>query len=942
MLKKFISILLCFVMLFWSAPINISAAGLDAENSLDKLHTIEKLNKLSDGKLKLRENDGKLFISGKLSGQQTAGEKSATKFLGENKSLFGIDNTSEELKPVDVNKDELGNTFVKYAQYIKGIKVYGNLLNVHFNKYGIITSTSGKFEKNKSITTLGSKTITENDAIEIAQKQFIYNSLRKAPKAERLILTKDGKNYEVFKVNISFMEPTIGNYDVFVEVHSGKVIKIEDNIRYDEPVTGSGVDVQGNTKPLNLCLSDSLYVMDDQTKTATSGILTYDAEHTTSSGVIVNNTSNYFNDENFKASVSAHYYAGQVVDFYKNLFGRNSLDNNGMEIDSFTHYGENFDNAFWDGSEMVYGDGDGSTYTYLSGDLDIVGHEMTHAVISDTANLQYDNQSGALNESIADTFGVLIETYSKDNVAHGGTWSFNPADWVIGDDVYTPGIKGDALRSLANPALYKQPDNMKNFVYSSDDDAGDDGGVHTNSGITNKAAYLVASKIGMEKTARIYYRALTDYMDMYTDFDDAENCLMQAADDLYGEDCSEAKDINDAFYSVGIGQPPVKSNNAPVISGATDKTIKVGDSFDPKAGVTASDEEDGDLTSRLTVTGNVNDMAVGQYKITYSVTDNDGNTTTKTITISVVPKNVQVISVIGTSRYDTAVKLSQSQFDTADTVMIVNGEAMADGLGATPLAKFKNAPLLLTETKSLPDVTRNEIERLHAKNAIIVGGTGVVSNNVYSQLQAIGLTVTRIGGSDRYGTSLSVAKYIDQNCYDVSQVVVSNGCDEADAMSIAPAAGRDNMPIMLVGNNNIANATYDWLKSKNLKDAYIIGGTGVVSNNVLNQINSITSAGIKNNRLGGSDRFETNSMVIDRFYGTVLDKIYIAKGFELIDALAAGPVAAVNGSPVVITKNDLIASQETVLDKRYANTIIRTGGGISNTAVNSLVRCLDK
>ena len=1134
MREKLISILLCLALVVWSVPAPAFAAEPEPVKNLDRLQTIEKLNKLSDGKLKLNVNNGRIFISGKLSQKQTAGENSAAKFLEENKDLFGIDNTADELKAVEINKDELGDTFVKYAQYINGVQVYGNLINVHFNKDGVIVSANGKVEKNRNITVIGNKTITEDDAIEIAKRQFIYKSLRVTPKAERLILSKDGKNYEVFKVNISFTEPTIGNYDIFIEAHSGKVIRIEDNIRYDGPVTGSGVDVQGNIKPLNLYLSNSTYEMGDLTKTATNGIYTYDAQHTTSTGYMVSNTSNYFNDENYKASVSAHYNAGQVIDFYKNLFGRNSLDNKEMEIDSFTHYGENYDNAFWDGNEMVYGDGDGTTYTYLSGDLDIVGHEMTHAVISNTADLQYDDQSGALNESLADTFGVLIETYSRDNAANGGVWSFNPAEWVIGDDVYTPNIKGDAVRSLSNPALYNQPDNMSKYVYSSDNEAGDYGGVHTNSGITNKAAYLIASNIGMEKTARIYYRALTDYMDMSTDFQGAEDCLIQAAADLYGEDCTEAKVVNNAFYSVGIGQPPVDDSyepngtietaypvnmgttyqsyiststdrdyyklnvssagnikitlsnlpcdyglalydsngniaaqsqnegtaqetiiynvltpgsfyvevypcsgysttqeysllvtrpvtgvilneysadlkpgniitliaavspsdatdknvtwsssntsvavvdnagnvtaagegtaaitvttsdggytascsltvlniNAPVISGAADKTIKVGDSFDAKAGVTAADEKDGDLTSKITVMGSVNNTVVGQYTITYYVIDSDGYTASKSVKINVVPRNVQVMPLIGTSRYDTAAKLSQTQFSSAGTVIIVNGEAMADGLGATPLAKFMNAPLLLTGTQSLPDVTINEIRRLNAKKAIIVGGTGVVSSNVWNQLQSLGLTAERVYGSDRYGTSLSVAKYIDQNCYGVSRIVVSNGYGEADALSIASVAGRDNMPIILVGNNNIPTATYNWLKSRNIQDVYIIGGAGVVSDNVLNQIDAIASNDIRNNRLGGRDRFETNSMVIDRFYGSVIDKAYIAKGYVLIDALAAGPVAAINGSPVVLTDSDLSAGQKAVLSKRYGNTIIRTGGGISDTAVNSLAQCL--
>jgi len=202
--------------------------------------------------------------------------------------------------------------------------------------------------------------------------------------------------------------------------------------------------------------------------------------------------------------------------------------------------------------------------------------------------------------------------------------------------------------------------------------------------------------------------------------------------------------------------------------------------------------------------------------------------------------------------------------------------------------------------------------------------------------------VERIGGKDRYETSLEIAKYIDKNCYEVSKVVISNGHGEADALSIASVAGRDKMAIVLVEKDTIPTKVYSWLQSESLQNAYIIGGTGVVSDNVLSKVNGITSGNITKNRLGGKDRYATNAMVIDKFYGSVVNKTYIAKGYELIDALAAGPVAALNGSPVVLSDDDLTTEQKTVLDKRFGNIIIRTGGGIADKAVNSLKSCIQQ
>lgn len=535
-------------------PVYSAAEGLKPKKELSKEQRLHNFNELSHGKLKFSQKNGKVFLSGKLSGKQITGKKSAVEFLEENKNIFGINSASKDLKVMDVKKDDTGDTFVKFAQLINGIEVNDSSVNVHFDKDGSIVSVNGKLEENEEIQSLGNKDISEDTAIEIAERQFHYKTLRNTPEAQKVIFTKNSKNYEVYRINISYIEPTIGNYEVFVEVNSGKVINIDNNIKYDGKITGSGIDVLGKNKNLNLYLYGSSYKMVDLTKSATSGIYTYSLNHATSGGTLVSSSTKYFNTENYKASVSAHYNAGKVIDFYKKLFNRNSLDNKGMPIYSYTHYDNNYDNAFWDGYEMIYGDGDGEEFTYLSGDLDVVGHEMTHGLIDNTAQLDYNNQSGALNESLADIFGVLISTYDEYNVASGENWTFNTADWQVGQDIYTPGIPGDAVRSLSDPTLYDQPDNMSNYENLPDTEDGDWGGVHVNSGIPSKAAYLVAKTIGMYKTAKIYYRALVNYMEPYTNFEDARNCLAQAAADLYGQDSVEVTAISNAFSSVGVGQ----------------------------------------------------------------------------------------------------------------------------------------------------------------------------------------------------------------------------------------------------------------------------------------------------------------------------------------------------------------------------------------------------
>lgn len=303
----------------------------------------------------------------------------------------------------------------------------------------------------------------------------------------------------------------------------------------------------------------------------------------------------------------------------------------------------------------------------------------------------------------------------------------------------------------------------------------------------------------------------------------------------------------------------------------------------------------------------------------------------------------QVEVKFGANRYETAAQLSQSSFNSADTVVISNGLAIADGLAATPVATYYKAPLLLVDKYQINDAIKNEIKRLGAKNAIIVGGTTVVPKAIESQLFSLGISkITRLGGADRYETALEVAKYIDQNMYDVENITVAYGLGEADALSIAPVSGRDKMPIILVRKDYVTDNVYNWLKSESLNNAFIIGGTTVVSDAVLNTLNGITVQNIAANRLGGANRYETNAKVVERFYGDVFDRAYITKGLPLADALTSGPVAAINNSPVILANYTLTDNQKAILANRTANKIIQVGGQVSSMAVQNLKELLSR
>ncbi|GAA4656293.1 M4 family metallopeptidase [Arthrobacter cryoconiti] len=245
--------------------------------------------------------------------------------------------------------------------------------------------------------------------------------------------------------------------------------------------------------------------------------------------------------------------SSETYDFYKKVMGRNSLDNANMELVSSVHYGVAYDNAFWDGTQMVYGDGSGQIFQIggLTHALDVIGHELTHGITEFTAGLAYSKQSGALNESFSDVFGSLVKQYTLKQSAQD-------ADWLIGEGVLVPSL-GKALRSLKAPGTAysgdHQPATMADYVELPDDNdpRNDNGGVHINSGIPNHAFYLAATALGgnaWEKAGKIWYRTLTTQLHANSQFDDAATATVDMASTLFGS--AEAHAVESAWKSVGV------------------------------------------------------------------------------------------------------------------------------------------------------------------------------------------------------------------------------------------------------------------------------------------------------------------------------------------------------------------------------------------------------
>ncbi len=453
----------------------------------------------------------------------------AIAFFERYRDLFRMTAPALELTPVEVSTDTVGMTHVRLQQQVGSVPVWGAQMVVHLDDAGHVWAVNGTYLPGTTVNTTPS--VMFAGAVTAARTHLLTDerATLNADQSELVVYRRGGPAVLAWKVQLWADDP-LGNWTVFVDAHDGSVIH-----------------------RLN-----SLDTARDRR--------TFDANHTSSlPGTPVCDESNPTCTGGDPPAKAAHRNAGVTYDYYFTKFGRDSYDDAGATLVSTVHYNNNYNNAFWNGNQMVYGDGDGVLFSYFSGGLDVVAHELTHAVTDLTADLIYEDQSGALNESYSDVFGTFTEFFGEPA----------QADWLLGEDIYTPGTPGDALRSLADPTLGTfdatdprnsggQPDHIDSYAYYPL--VIDSGGVHTNSGIPNKAAYLVArggtfygvpvAGIGITKTEQIYYRTLVHYLTPASDFWAAREASIQSCLDMIGSfgiipaDCGS---VQNAFAAVGIG-----------------------------------------------------------------------------------------------------------------------------------------------------------------------------------------------------------------------------------------------------------------------------------------------------------------------------------------------------------------------------------------------------
>ncbi|MBB6450083.1 Zn-dependent metalloprotease [Geomicrobium halophilum] len=536
---------------------------------------------------------------------QASDADAAKNFLETNKSLFDMQNPSEDFKVLEEWTDDEEMTHVRLQQLKDGVPVEGHQVIVHFNEENRVQTVNGHFHTHIDQMEMDTDaSVSENQAFDIARNAVSApETLEEEPTSELVVYPLDGEGHLVYKVNINYLTEDPGNWFVFVDAMDGEVLDKYDTIsdlaesagleteqmsneennqeqqieafaaqspdeldpEQYQSASGPGIGVHGDNRVLNISHKPAeerqgrTFSLLDFSVPDLDGIFTYDFKHQWPSedfnlpGVPYSNVNAAFNfrDESHAAAVDAHYNSTKVYEYFLEEHDRNSIDDEGMALVSTVHYGEDFGNAFWNGNQMTYGDGDGEFFIPLSAGLDVAAHEITHGVTTHTAGLVYRFQSGAVNEAMSDIFGVLVDDSS----------------WHVGEDVMAPAAIEDgrfALRSLEDPGQFEVDEDYWEYGdgsggYPSHMDEYydlpitlDRGGVHTNSSIINHAAYLIGQDIGREDLGQITYRALTTYLAPLSDFDDTRFAFVQSAIDLYGEDSEQTEATRSGFDGVGI------------------------------------------------------------------------------------------------------------------------------------------------------------------------------------------------------------------------------------------------------------------------------------------------------------------------------------------------------------------------------------------------------
>lgn len=577
-----------------SSKLNLSNSEANAEAfSPVSMEFIKNRDNGLEVKTRSLENQLPIFIVGDPKLNLRSGSDAESKcynFLENAKGLMKIESPSDEFKVVKTDNDELGFTHIKLQQEINGIPIYGAEVIYHFN--GKESFLNGRYQKTPSLESIV-PSISSNEAKDISIKDIGGIVKFENDKFDLFDLDYTKSELVVYEgklvYHLSVYRNIVDLWEYFIDAQTGEIMHKHTNMckfhnhnsgdncfheseekQLEEiedmppppngPVLSNATDLFGISRQINTYEVNGTFYMIDASKTMfdavnseipdnpVGAVWTIDAFNTSPQNnnfEIDHVSSNSSSFPGGQTGVSAQYNGGQAYLYFKNIHNRESINGAGGNVIGLINIadedGSSLGNAFWNGSAMFYGNGD-SSFKPLARGLDVAGHEMSHGVVQSTANLVYQGESGALNESFADVFGAMIDR----------------EDWLIGEDVVnTSAFPSGALRSLQDPHNGAQTGNFnagwqpkkysERFTGSQDN-----GGVHINSGIPNHAFYLFANDpaVGKDKAEKVYYRALDKYLTKSSLFIDARLAVVQAATDLYG--ANVANKAKAAFDGVEI------------------------------------------------------------------------------------------------------------------------------------------------------------------------------------------------------------------------------------------------------------------------------------------------------------------------------------------------------------------------------------------------------
>jgi Zn-dependent metalloprotease len=519
------------------------------------------------------DRDGRLlFAEGHVAGALPVASTTADQispacyqYLDAIRKPLGIKTPDREFTVSDIQTDDLNMNHIRMQQVSNGLPVYGGDIYLH-SRNGFIELFNGYAYPTPEIAdynpVVGSRQAVGN-AVEHLGLQTVVRPLSDAekellkytePVSELVIYHKD-RNPAMEKLawHLTIRPNLIERWEYFIDATTGEVIHFFNNTQSDGDIVTSGTDLNGVNQTFHVYLEGGTYYLVDISKamfnpqTFDGAIKTYDAfnapyNQITNASIVASATNSWAAN-----AISAHYHASLSYDYWKNTFNRNSWNGNGASIPSVINItgqnGEGFDNAFWNGQAIFYGNG--NIFEPFPGSLDLSAHEFGHAVDETTANLEYQNQSGAINESYSDIIGCMVER----------------RNWKIGEDIVPAGnpyFPTGAARDMSNPHnggssfsdMCYQPASMSE-IYTGQED---NGGVHVNSGIGNFAYYKYATAVGLVKGEQTFMRALFNYLTRSSQYADFRIAVVQAATDLYGSGSAEVAAAAQAFAEVGIGE----------------------------------------------------------------------------------------------------------------------------------------------------------------------------------------------------------------------------------------------------------------------------------------------------------------------------------------------------------------------------------------------------